>query len=54
MAKELPLRSDIDSQYKWRLEDIYATDDDWEKDFEKVQGDDAKIGCLPGKPGFIQ
>lgn len=37
MAKELPLRSDIDSQYKWRLEDIYATDDDWEKDFEKVR-----------------
>lgn len=37
MAKELPLRSEIDDQYKWRLEDIYATDEDWEKDFEKAR-----------------
>lgn len=35
MAKELPLRSEVDNEYKWVLEDIYPTDNDWEKDFEK-------------------
>ncbi len=33
----LPQRSDIDSRYKWRLEDIYATNDAWEKDFAAME-----------------
>jgi oligoendopeptidase F len=32
----IPQRSDIDAKYKWRLEDIYSTDQLWEKDFSKV------------------
>ena len=36
-VKAVPQRSDIDAKYKWRLEDIYATDQLWEKDFSKVE-----------------
>jgi len=36
-TKEIPQRSDIDDKYKWRLEDIFATDDLWEQDFAKVE-----------------
>jgi oligoendopeptidase F len=32
----IPQRSDIDAKYKWRLEDIFATDQLWEGDFSKV------------------
>lgn len=37
MAKELPLRSEINEEYKWKLEDIYPSDEEWEKDFDKVK-----------------
>ncbi len=30
---QVPKRGDIDEKYKWNLEDIYSTDEDWEKDF---------------------
>lgn len=33
----LPKRSEIDAKYKWKLEDIYASDAQWEQDFEKVR-----------------
>ncbi len=36
-TKVLPKRDEIDSKYKWKLEDIYASIDDWEKDFSKVK-----------------
>ncbi|MFP4662337.1 MAG: oligoendopeptidase F, partial [Halanaerobiales bacterium] len=38
MAKELPARSEVEDKYKWSLEDIYSTDEEWEKDFKKVKG----------------
>jgi oligoendopeptidase F len=31
-------RNEIDDKYKWNLGDIYATDDVWEQDFQKLQG----------------
>jgi oligoendopeptidase F len=37
-VKTIPQRSDIDAKYKWRLEDIYPTDQLWEEDFSKVEG----------------
>ncbi len=37
-TKTIPQRSDIDAKYKWRLDDIYATDQLWEEDFSKVEG----------------
>ncbi|WP_139489112.1 oligoendopeptidase F [Brevibacillus dissolubilis] len=32
-TKALPKRSEIPAESKWKLEDIYASDADWEKDF---------------------
>ncbi|MGZ0746854.1 oligoendopeptidase F [Haloparvum sp. AD34] len=32
----VPERSDIDAEYKWDLESIYATDEDWEDAYEAV------------------
>ncbi len=31
-------RNKIEQKYKWRLEDIYKTDEAWEEDFKKLQG----------------
>lgn len=36
-TKSLPKRSEIPAEDKWNLEDIYATDDDWEKAFAEVK-----------------
>lgn len=33
----LPAREEINAKYKWNLQDIYLTDDDWESDFKWVQ-----------------
>ncbi|MDT3415434.1 oligoendopeptidase F [Brevibacillus aydinogluensis] len=36
-SKTLPKRSEIPAEYKWRLEDIYKSDADWENDVRKVK-----------------
>lgn len=36
-AKKIPQRSDIPDKYKWRLQDIYRTDELWEQDFARVE-----------------
>ena len=33
----IPKRNEIPQEYKWRLEDIYASNDLWEKDYQKVK-----------------
>jgi oligoendopeptidase F len=33
----VPERSDIDAQYKWDLESIYASDEEWEEAYEDVE-----------------
>jgi oligoendopeptidase F len=42
----IPQRADIEAKYKWRLEDIYATNQLWEGDFSKVDA------LLPKMAGF--
>ena len=37
-TKAIPQRSDIAEKYKWKLEDIYPTTGDWEKDFTWLKG----------------
>jgi oligoendopeptidase F len=37
-TKTVPQRSDMDAKYRWKLEDIFATDQLWEKDFSEVEG----------------
>ncbi|GGI99657.1 oligoendopeptidase F [Alicyclobacillus cellulosilyticus] len=34
---ELPLRSEIEDRYKWRLEDMYAVDALWEQDAQRLR-----------------
>ena len=36
-TKAIPQRSEIQDKYKWRLEDIYPTVQDWENDFSKLK-----------------
>jgi oligoendopeptidase F len=47
--KNLPKREDIDSQFKWKLEDIYSDISLWEKDFKKVKGIAIQIEGFKGK-----
>lgn len=37
MGKNLPKREEIDIKYKWRLEDIYESDELWEKDYAALK-----------------
>ncbi|HEY8349949.1 MAG TPA: oligoendopeptidase F, partial [Clostridia bacterium] len=48
-TKKLPARDEIDPKYKWRLEDIYSSEDDWEADFKKVQQLSGKISSYKGR-----
>ncbi|MFD2371711.1 oligoendopeptidase F [Brevibacillus sp. GCM10020057] len=50
-SKTLPKRSDIPAEFKWRLEDIYATDADWEKDVQKARQLAEQIAGMKGKLG---
>ena len=50
-VKKALTRGEIDPRYKWRLEDIYATDEDWEEDFEKVKSMIPEIESFQGKLG---
>lgn len=33
----LPKRSEVDKKFTWAIEDLYASDDLWQKDFDKVR-----------------
>lgn len=47
---QIKKRSDIDEKYKWKLEDIYASEEDWEKEFDitknLIKDVEAKKGTL--------
>ena len=43
-------RTEIDDKYKWKLEDIYASDADWEADFKRLQNKLPTLKSL--KEGF--
>lgn len=44
-------RASVDPKYTWKLEDIYATDADWQKDKEKVKTDLDRFETYKGKLG---
>ncbi len=50
-VNSLPKRDQIDSVNKWRLEDIYASDSDWEKDMDRVKSLLPEIGAMKGTLG---
>ena len=48
-GKKLPARDEIDARFKWKLEDIYASEEDWEADFKKAQQLSEKINTYKGR-----
>jgi len=50
-VKRLPERSEIEDKYKWSLEDIYATNDLWEEDYNTIQEQITKLSAFSGKLG---
>ncbi|MGU3394963.1 oligoendopeptidase F [Priestia aryabhattai] len=50
-VKKLPSRSEIKIEDTWKLEDIFASDDAWEKEFEEVKALIPKMEKFKGKLG---
>lgn len=42
-ANTIPERNNIPVEYKWASEDLYKSDSDWERDYEKVKEDAGKL-----------
>lgn len=51
VQEKLPTREEVPDQYKWRLEDIYASDADWERDFQKLRIMAKEIQAFRGRLG---
>lgn len=49
MSERIPRREDVSAGNKWSINDIYATDEAWEADYEKAAGFAEKIGSYKGK-----
>ncbi len=53
----IPQREEIDDQYKWRVEDIYETIDEWEADFAVLQSNlnafEPYVGHLGDSPEML-
>ncbi|GAA0432844.1 oligoendopeptidase F [Lentibacillus halophilus] len=47
-AKELPNRNEIPEERKWKLEDIFKTDDDWEEERKALENDLPSITAYQG------
>ena len=45
----VPEREDVDTEYTWDLESLYASDDDWEAAFERAQELTADLGAFEGQ-----
>lgn len=43
---KLPNRNEVEEKYKWKLEDIYASDETYEADFEKVADMAVKVSAM--------
>lgn len=50
-VNKLPSRSEIAPEDTWRLEDIFATDEAWEKEFQEVKSSIPKVKDFQGKLG---
>ncbi|HLU21130.1 MAG TPA: oligoendopeptidase F [Bacillaceae bacterium] len=48
-VKTLPARSEIPEELTWRLEDIFESDDAWEKEYEDIKGLLKEAGNYKGK-----
>lgn len=50
-TRALPERAEIDSRYKWKLEDLYETDELWQQDAARLQAELPKLSAYAGKLG---
>lgn len=50
-SKKLPKRNEVPEEDKWRLEDIFPTDEDWENAFKEVKEMIPKLNEFKGKLG---
>lgn len=48
-AAGVPQRSEIDTKDKWRVEDIFASDADWEKSYDFLNANYERLGQFKGK-----
>lgn len=48
---KLPLRNEISTDLKWKVEDLYSTDEDWKNDYKKLKESLDKIMYFKGKLG---
>ncbi|TRZ35765.1 oligoendopeptidase F [Niallia circulans] len=48
-VKKLPLRNEVQVEDTWRLEDIFPSDDDWNKEYEEVKTLSEKAADYQGK-----
>jgi oligoendopeptidase F len=48
---KIPQRADIDSKFKWKLEDMYPTDGAWEADFKRLEAMIPRAAAFKGKLG---
>ena len=52
MSEErIPKRSEVPEEYKWRLEDIYESDEAWKKDLDKLSEIPGKLESYRGRLG---
>ena len=52
MSEErIPKRSEVPEQFKWALEDIYATDEKWAEDLQKLKAKPERITAFKGRLG---
>ena len=49
MSERIPQRADVAAENKWSINDIYASDDAWEAEFEKAQGYAERITSYNGE-----
>ena len=49
MAERIPQRADVPAEHKWRLEDIYPTDEAWEQDWQKARASADVIAAYKGQ-----
>lgn len=49
MAEKIPQRSEVKQEYKWHINDIYATDEAWEQDWLKAKASADVIAGYKGQ-----
>ena len=51
MNENYEKRSDVPKEYQWAIEDLYASDEDWKKDLDRIKDMLPQIEAFQGKLG---